>query len=121
MKKGLIFSIISALSIAFVMMASAPQASAATQTGFYDIGTTKKFTSVSDFKKLSKAEKTALFRSSTVYVVYGTTVNKASDVILLNNTGLAARATSVSDFQTTNNVNLDTIANSSELEVIGIE
>lgn len=120
MKKGLIFSILSALSIAFIIVASPPQASAA-QTGFYDIGTNKKFTSVSDFKKLSKAEKKALFRSSSVYVAYGTKVNSALDVIMLNNVELATKAISVDKFQTDKTVNLDEIVNSVELEVVGIE
>lgn len=89
MKKGLTIAALSALSLSAVAVAPAQQASAAetTPTGFYNIQD-KTFTSLTDFKKLSKAAKKALFGNSKVYFVSSGTVIKAFDIISKTNAEL---------------------------------
>lgn len=121
MKKGLTIAALSALSLSAVAVAPAQQASAAETTpesGFYNIQD-KTFTSLTNFKKLSKAAKKALFANQNVHFVSGGAVTKALDVILKTNAELKTPAVSVplAEFEAKNGNIIDAIANPKTLAV----
>lgn len=124
MKKGLTFVALSALSISSVIVASAPQASAATVAiGFYNI-VDESYTSLQTFKTLSKVEKQNLFKDKNVYFVSPSGVIGAMDVLISSNAQISSKLVAVDKFQQDNGVDFNNMSTPAvpaiELEVTDI-
>lgn len=124
MKKGLIYAVLVTLSLSAAIVAPAspvPVSAAETvQTGFYDI-VAKRFTNIKDFKTLSIKEKQDLFKNKNVFLVSGSGVISAIDVLITSNANLPAKLSPIDTFQNKYSVNFIEIANlSTEVTEVNI-